>query len=125
VHRIAPLRRIELDANGGVTCGEDCRCVFPSLCALAAGQGGQRVQPIERRRTSGGVGVRAPVNDVPGVGDVSAERLEAAGITDSLALSRLTEDTLVEVLSTPGGRAFPRARAAEILREARELSGQP
>jgi hypothetical protein len=238
-HRIAPLRRIELDANGRVTCGEeDCRCVFPSLCALAAGQGGRppgpqpgeivaplgtieyevetatpteasiavltantsrlreaqvagelvrvdlramstepgptgvalaerrqaavrqayleggipiparaippasislvtegeprvetdmvtRQRTIERPRPSGGVGVRVPVNDVPGVGDVSAERLEAAGITDSLALSRLTEDTLVEVLSTPGGRAFPRARAAEILREARELSGQP
>jgi nucleotidyltransferase/DNA polymerase involved in DNA repair len=68
--------------------------------------------------------VRLPVNEVPGVGDVSANRLQEAGITDSLALSRLTEDRLVEVLSTPNGRAFPRARAAEILREARKLSGR-
>lgn len=116
VHRIAPLRRIELDAQGRVTCDEeDCRCVFPSLCELATGQ--------DARPWPAG-GVRLPVNEVPGVGDVSANRLQEAGITDSLALSRLTEDRLVEVLSTPNGRAFPRARAAEILREARKLSGR-
>ncbi|QTF92403.1 DUF6519 domain-containing protein [Halomonas sp. BM-2019] len=230
-HRIAPLRRIELDATGRVTSGEDCRCVFASLCALTgekvveqpeearvplgtiefewetatpsepssavlqansmrllqtiaanqlsrvemrsiapeegeagvaiaqrrgdlvveayieAGVPAQTISPLKistadsgeprvesdmvlgtRRgaiQGSAGVAVRAPVNDVPGVGDVSAARLVAAGIKDSLALSRLDERALIQVLSTPGGRAFPRSRAAEILREARELSGKP
>ncbi|MCH4561915.1 DUF6519 domain-containing protein [Halomonas sp. EGI 63088] len=234
-HRIAPLRRIELDEDGRVTCGEDCRCVFAPLCALAgenvvnppqpppeetlvplgtieferetatpseasiavlqansarlreaiaanqlsrvdlrsiapeegeegvgiaqrrgelvrkayveAGVSVQAIPPLKISAAASGeprvesdmvlntpeagsqgdvgVAVRVPVNDVPGVGDVSAERLMAAGIHDSLALSRLDEEALVQVLSTPGGRAFPHNRAVEILREARKLSGKP
>ena len=41
VHRIAPLRLIEVDGNGRVNCGEDCRYVFPSLCELSTGGGGK------------------------------------------------------------------------------------
>ena len=60
VHRIAPLRLIELD-GGTVSClGPDCRCVFPSLCDLAGAR--SRPQPGVV------VGTRVPANDVPGVG---------------------------------------------------------
>jgi hypothetical protein len=84
---------------------------------------------IRRQPASGPTGPRppnrasVPVGDVPGIGDVSAERLIAAGVTEAAALSRLTLDRLVEVLSKPGGRSFPRSRAAEIHREARRLAG--
>lgn len=230
-HHVAPLRRIELDAAGRVICGVDCRCVFPSLCALAAGgvappPSSERVealgtivfeartiQPLEesravasenaarlrraaveaglrtvrlrsiaveegeaglslgRRRAeavrnlyvnagvaadlikvlevgsatdgeprvetdmvlagraevtphdggAGGGQAPAPLTDVPGVGGTSAERLQAAGIEDAAALARMDLDRLVTVLTGDRGRAFPRARAAEILRKARTL----
>jgi hypothetical protein len=235
VHRIAPLRPIELDANGRVTCYDDCRCVFPSLCMLAMDRGERPTRPepgettapigsieyevetarpveassavlaanisrlsealsadelvrvdllsihvepgefgveLARKRAEqvgkayleagipasmikiagvrlapGGAPqvrtnmvtrtsaterpvpgretpVRVPVNDVPGIGDTSAGRLEMAGVADAAALARLDEDKLIEILSTPGGRAFPRARAVEILRAASALSGE-
>ena len=84
-----------------------------------------RTRTTERPTPGRETPARVPVNDIPGVGDLSAERLEAAGITDSVALARLDEDKLVEILSTPGGRAFPRARAREILRAARDLTESP
>ncbi len=231
-HHLAPLRQIELDENGRVTCAEEeCRCVFPMLCALANDERpdppdpdptfsrvdlgaiefeAETVTPLEasvatlsanvtRIRTSlaaGGfhqvevrslsvesgpaglalgkrredlvaesyleAGVpaasivrsdvqivndgnprvesvlaqtatsatdpierpRIPVNDVPGVGNTSAERLIAAGIKDAAALARVDLDELVEILGTPGGRAFPRSRASEIIREARRLASE-
>ncbi len=228
-HRLAPLRQIELDESGQVTCAEeDCRCVFPTLCALATDRVSQPTEPgisrdqlgtiefeaetatpressievlsqnVSRLREAieanefmrveirsiaieqGEVGlalgkrredlvaesyleagvpaasitradvqvvtdgeprvesdlirriakpvpqppdrVRIPVNDVPGVGDVSAERLTAAGVEDAAALARMNIDRLVEILSPPGGRAFPRNRVIEIQREARRLT---
>ena len=229
-HHVAPLRRIELDAAGRVTCGVDCRCVFPPLCALATGDvappPSERVEalgtivfearitePLEESRAilrenasrlrlaaaeeglrtvrlrsiaieegdaglswgwrraeavrnlyvdagvaadlidvlevksatdgeprvetdmvlavraeattrDGGTGgglVRVPLTDVPGVGEISAERLMAAGIEDAAALARMDLDRLVTVLTGDRARAFPRGRAAEILREARIL----
>jgi hypothetical protein len=83
-----------------------------------------RTRTIERPLPGRGTPARVPVNDVPGIGDTSAGRLETAGVSDASALARLDEDKLIEILSTPGGRAFPRARAAEILRAARALSGR-
>lgn len=231
-HHVAPLCRIEVDAAGHVTCGTDRRCVFPSLCALAAGDvtppPSERVEVLEpivfeagafelpedsgaraianenasrllqaareglrtvrlrsiateegeeglslgwRRaeavrnlyvaagvradlidvlevksatgreprvetdmvlavraepttRDGGAAGglVRVALTDVPGVGEISAERLTAAGIEDAAALARMDLDQLVTVLTGDRARAFSRTRAAEILRESRNLA---
>ncbi|MES9991934.1 MAG: DUF6519 domain-containing protein [Candidatus Thiodiazotropha sp.] len=113
-HHRAPLRVISLDANGIVSCEEDCRCGFDPHCAAA-----------QIQTPTLGVGDRPPgrfpVTEVRGVGETFAFRLGAADIIDARDLVRREPAELARILAPSRDRPIPIDRVERIIENARRF----
>ena len=130
-HHIAPLRRIEVDAAGHVICGEDCRCVFPTLCELAHAEAPTDPGPTPPPQPTESTVALEPVDFVrgedqmPETSGVIVER-NSAILNDALSGNRLLRVMLNSLApeTGEGGQALGDRRATD-LRGAYVSSGIP
>lgn len=119
-HHIAPLRRIEVDTAGHVICGNDCRCVFPTLCALAQVESPVEDQPRPGRPPEATVALDTVefVRGQDGMVDTSRATIEAnaARLGEALTAGRLVRVMLTSFAPEPGedGQVLGDRRAAAV-----------
>jgi hypothetical protein len=92
-HHYAPLARIAVDGNGGVTCEVDCRCTFAPLCSRV-----DAAESIDEQKL-------AELRKIKGLGAKRAEAMLASGHDTPRAVAAMTIEEIKSLLEVSDAAA--------------------